>query len=167
MAKKHPSDELRRFALTLPETDEGTSCNKSAFRARKKAFLYLGIKDDSFNMMLKIGPSSADAERLQKESPDCYGVGSGGWVKVEFTTAQTPPIGMLKAWIEESYRLLVHKQLVEELNSQNDGKSKPRKTVKKTAKKTTPRAAASKKRAPAKKSVAKRATKKKAAKKRK
>ena len=35
---------LRRYALQYPETNEGSSCVKRAFRARNKGFLYLGGK---------------------------------------------------------------------------------------------------------------------------
>ena len=33
---------LREYAPTFPETNEGDSCVKRAFRARTKGFLYLG-----------------------------------------------------------------------------------------------------------------------------
>ena len=66
MAKTHPAEKLRATALRLPEVEEGSSCNKSAFKARKKAFLYLGVKDESYNLMLKIGPSQSEGEKLAK-----------------------------------------------------------------------------------------------------
>ncbi|MDP6447416.1 MAG: hypothetical protein QF805_26700, partial [Pirellulaceae bacterium] len=84
MAKKKtdPTQVLREFALQLPEAEEGDSCNKSAFRARNKAFLYIGGKDRSFNLMLRLDDSLPVAEECESNSPGNYTVGKGGWTKV-------------------------------------------------------------------------------------
>lgn len=118
MTKRAATDDLKHHALRFPEAEEGISCNKSSFKARKKAYCYLGLKDDSFNLMVKVSPSLEEAKRLEAAQPDCFSVGSAGWVKAEFTADQTPPIELLKKWIEESCRLLVHKQLVTALDEQ-------------------------------------------------
>ena len=38
-------EKFREAALRMPEVEEGSSCNKVAYKARKKAFLYLGEKE--------------------------------------------------------------------------------------------------------------------------
>ncbi len=159
MGKLSVTDKLRAHALKLPEVEEGTSCNKSSYKARNKAFVYLGIKEDSFNLMLKIGPSQGEAKKLAKQYPECFGLGKGGWIKVEFQSDQQPPPGVLQRWIEESYRLLVHKDLVAIL----DGKGVGKKAVGKKAvgKKAVGKKAVGKK-AVGKKAVGKKAVGKKA-----
>jgi len=103
---------LRRVALRYPEAEEGTSCNKAAFKARDKAFLFLGTDDGSYNVMLKLGESLPEAAKLQSREPGRYAVGANGWVKATFAHDESPPPGLLENWIGESYRLLAHKQLV-------------------------------------------------------
>jgi YjbR protein len=118
-----PMRALRRAALRYPEAEEGTSCNKSAFRARNKAFLFLGVDEGSYNVMVKLRDSLAEASRLEKKKPRSYTVGGGGWVKATFGRDESPPPGLLERWIGESYRLLVHKELVALLPGQRDARS--------------------------------------------
>ena len=107
-----PVRALRRIALRYPEAEEGTSCSKSAFKARNKAFLFVGMDDGSYNAMVKLRESLAEAAKLATKAPNRYAVGGHGWVKVTFGHDESPPPGLLERWIDESYRLLVHKQLV-------------------------------------------------------
>lgn len=104
---------LRRFAMRLPEAEEGTSCVNRAFRARGKAFAYLGMKADRYKLMVKLTASIPRAEALQKRRPDSYSVGKHGWTTVWLRHTEKAPKGLLEGWIEESYRVLAHPQLVE------------------------------------------------------
>ncbi len=136
---------LRRMALQYPEADEGTACTKSAFKARNKSFLFVGWDDTSYNVMLKLGDSLAEAARLAASEPERYKVGATGWVTATLAHDDSPPQGLFERWIDESYRLLVHQQLVAMLPQRGGAKvsaaktgGKPRKpnaTKKKTAKK--------------------------------
>ena len=129
-----------KLALRYPEAEAGTSCNRTAYRARKKGFLFVGTKDDSYNLMVKLGASRADAKKLAKKDPR-FAVGSTGWVTATFQAKETPPRGLLEKWIDESYREVAPKPLVEMLG---DGK-KPRSKTK-AAKKRTAKTKAAKKR---------------------
>jgi YjbR len=102
----------RKIALGYPEAEEGTSCNKSAFKARNKAFLFMGMDHLSYHAMVKLRDCLAEAAKLATKEPHRYAVGAGGWVKATFGRDESPPPGLLERWIDESYRLLVHKQLV-------------------------------------------------------
>ena len=102
----------RKAALRYPEAQEGTSCDRSAFKARDKAFLFMGAEDHSCNAMVKLRESLEEAARLATREPDHYKVGSTGWVTVTFEHGESPPPGLLEGWIDESYRALAHKQLV-------------------------------------------------------
>jgi len=114
MAKQEskPMQKVRQIALNLPEVEEGTSCNKSAFQARKKSFCFMGQKDDSYNVMVKLVPSLPAAEKLQADTPERFKIGLHGWTTLTFPHSESPPSGLLEKWIVESYRALAHKQLV-------------------------------------------------------
>jgi len=107
-----PMQVLRKIALRYPEVEEGTSCNKAAFKARNKAFLFVGMDETSYNVMLKLRESLPEAAKLAAKEPNHYGVGGMDWVKATFSHNESPPAGLMEKWIDESYRLLAHKQLV-------------------------------------------------------
>ncbi len=107
---------LRSLALGFPEVVEGDSCVKRAFKARKKGFLYLGEKQDEYNVMVKLGPSLAEASVLAAERLGKWSVGKGGWAMLKFDPGETPPEGLLERWMEESYRLQVPKTLLAKLD---------------------------------------------------
>lgn len=107
---------LRALALHYPETEEaiacqGTALEKSSFKARSKAFLFLGGAGASFNVMVKLRVSLAEATELAAKQPGCYKVGAHGWVTAAFDN-QSPPPGLLERWIDESYRLLAPRSLL-------------------------------------------------------
>jgi hypothetical protein len=103
---------LRRIASRFPEVQEGMVCQKAAFKAGNKAFFFLGMDDTSYNTMVKLRDSLAEATKLAAKDPDRYGVGGHGWVSANFGHNESPPSGLFERWIEESYRLLVPKKLV-------------------------------------------------------
>jgi hypothetical protein len=94
---------LREYAPTFPETNEGDSCVKRAFRARTKGFLYLGEKDDSYRILVKLNASIADARALEARQPEHYTVGTTDWVTIGFAAGETPPAGLIERWIDESF----------------------------------------------------------------
>ena len=112
LTESKPMHALRRVALQYPEAQEGVVCTKRAFKARNKAFLFMGMDDRCYDAMLKLRESLAEAAKLATKEPDCYTIGAHGWVTATFSHGQSPPPGLLEGWIDESYRLLVHKQLV-------------------------------------------------------
>jgi len=103
---------LRRIALRYPETQEGVSCGKQAFKARNKAFLFLGRDATHYNAMFKLRDALPEAARLAAREPTHYAVGGHQWVKLTFPHDQSPPPELLDRWIDESYRLMAPKTLV-------------------------------------------------------
>ncbi|MCI0637696.1 MAG: MmcQ/YjbR family DNA-binding protein [Gemmataceae bacterium] len=104
---------LRKIALAYPEAEEGIACKGTAlecatFKARNKTFLFLGAAD----LRVKLSESLSEAVKLQAKEPNRYKVGAHGWVAVVFGSDKSTPIDVLERWIDESYRLLVPKQLV-------------------------------------------------------
>ena len=108
MARKTPVDSLRRFALKFPDVQESDSCNRCAYKAGEKGFLYVGIKDDAYNALIKLGKkSSVEAAKLEKKKPENYTIGKTGWVTINFPNDEAPPKGLLERWVGESYRAQV------------------------------------------------------------
>lgn len=84
------SEEIRNYAMTFPETTEGSSCVNRAFNAGGKNFVFLGEKDEQCILRLKL---------------------ADGWAKIEFDPADPPAVGEIQAWIDESFLLLAPKRL--------------------------------------------------------
>ena len=139
--ESEPMQVLRRIALRYPEVEEGLVCARAAFKARSKAFLFIGRKADSYDVMLKLRDSLTEAAKLAAKAPNHYAIGGHGWVTATFSHEECPPSGLLERWIDESYRLLVPKRLVALLSE----RGLPTGDSAKTAKKTPPRMNAKKK----------------------
>lgn len=113
---------LRKVALSLPDAIEATSCNKAAFKAGSKNFLFLGEgtgpEAGSFTTMLKLteADSLAEATKLSKSQPDNFSLGKNGWLSSNFQKGEGPPAKLFEAWIEESYRALAPKKLAAQLD---------------------------------------------------
>lgn len=107
-----PMKALRILALKFPEAQEGISCRKCAFKARDKAFFFMGMDETTYNLMLKLRVSLPEAAGLAAKFPTRYAVGGHGWVKLTFPHAEAPPPGLMERWLAESYRLLAPKPLV-------------------------------------------------------
>lgn len=123
---------------------------------KDKTFAYLSVDGEPFSISVKLPQSSAAALILPFTEPTPYGLGKSGWVSAKFPDGDSPPMEMLLAWIEESYRAQAPKKLVAELDG-GAGAAVKKAPVKKTAVK---KVAATK--APAKKAVAEKASAKQA-----
>ena len=104
---------MQKLALRYPEAQEGIACAGTALESKtvkvgNKAFLFLGEKE----VRLKLGESLPEATKLASKAPGRYEVGVHGWVKLTFGDNETPPLNLLKRWIDESYRLLAPKKLL-------------------------------------------------------
>jgi hypothetical protein len=110
----HPiSEQLRAVALALPETTEGTSCVNRAFKVRKKNFLFIGEKDGSVRLMLKLAGSLDDAEAMADPRVT---VGTHGWTTLCFSPAEPLDTALLAAWVRESYSALAPKAVLKQLD---------------------------------------------------
>ena len=98
-----PMRALRRFAMRLPEVEEGESCVNRAFRVRGKSFAFLGTKPDGFRLMVKLTESLPKALAAAKARPEAFAVGKSGWTTVTLPHTEKPARGLLEGWIEESY----------------------------------------------------------------
>ena len=82
----------------------------------KKIFVFLGVDDSpELGMSVKLRESHEQAMSVPGATPTGYGLGRAGWVSIPFR-ATTPPIDVLRDWVEESYRIVAPKRLVAELD---------------------------------------------------
>ena len=106
---------IRQIAESFPEVSVGTVCNKDAYKARNKNFLFLWADDTEYKLKLKLGDNLPEAQQRAQAEPKYYSIGSSGWVDIEMPLKKSPPKAMLRRWIEESFRLNAPKKLVAEL----------------------------------------------------
>lgn len=102
---KDPTEAMCAKARTYEDCMEGSSCNQASFKRGKKAYFYAGPQGDRFKAMFKLDASRAEAERLAKDDPDRFGVGSTSWVTARFTAQKPMPKRLWEKWLAESYRL--------------------------------------------------------------
>jgi predicted DNA-binding protein (MmcQ/YjbR family) len=106
-----------RFALALPGAYEDHPWGESVAKVNNKVFVFLGAGDDvsTLGMTVKLRESHEEAVGISGAAPSGYGLGRWGWVTVPFSET-SPPVGVLEDWVEESYRIVAPRTLVEELD---------------------------------------------------
>jgi predicted DNA-binding protein (MmcQ/YjbR family) len=151
--KKRSTDalvkELRAFGLSYPGAHTKSPWPDHLDLAVKdKTFAFLSIEGNPFHISCKLPESSLAALSLPQASPTGYGLGKSGWVSVEVPDGPAPPIELLKAWIDESYRAQAPKKLVASLDAGKASAAAPVKTKPRSpaARKKVPRAGAAPKR---------------------
>jgi predicted DNA-binding protein (MmcQ/YjbR family) len=108
---------ILEFALGFPGAYEDHPWEEDVVKVGKKIFVFLGIEDSSNpGMTVKLDESHEQALAVRGAEPTGYGLGRAGWVDVPFRDT-TPPLEVLKDWVEESYRRVAPKQLVAELDT--------------------------------------------------
>jgi predicted DNA-binding protein (MmcQ/YjbR family) len=155
MARKNSTDallkELRAFGLAYPGAHlKSPWPGHLDLAVNDKTFAYLSIEGQPFGISCKLPHSSSAALILPFVAPAAYGLGKSGWVSAKFAPGEIPPIEMFKEWIDESYRAQAPKKLLASLATKGDAPSKPKvkatkRSAAKTAKKTTQKKSAAKK----------------------
>ena len=113
--------ELRRVALSYPATSEHFPWGHRTIKVRDKAFVFMGQGDGKegskggFFFTAKLPTSRHVALMLPFAEPTGYGLGKSGWVSASFPQGSKPPLDMLIAWLDESYRAVAPAKLVKEL----------------------------------------------------
>jgi predicted DNA-binding protein (MmcQ/YjbR family) len=116
-APKGAEKELRDFALQYPETAEEFPWGERVIKVSKKLFVILGHPDGGLSMTTKLPDSGVAALTLPFAEPTGYGLGKSGWVTARFKKDQKPPVQLLCRWIDESYRAVAPKKLIDRLRS--------------------------------------------------
>ena len=102
---------LRNFAMSYPEAHEDFPWGERVVKVKGKVFLFLG-KGKDLGLSVKLPSSGLIALDLPFTSPTAYGLGKSGWVTAQFGPKDKPPLDVLRAWIDESYRAVAPKKLV-------------------------------------------------------
>jgi predicted DNA-binding protein (MmcQ/YjbR family) len=106
---------LRAHALALPGAVEEFPWGDRVVKVNKKVFVFLGTHEGGLALSVKLPETAAIALTLPFASPTRYGLGKSGWVTALFAENEKPPIDMLRAWIEESYRAIAPARLIASL----------------------------------------------------
>jgi predicted DNA-binding protein (MmcQ/YjbR family) len=112
--------ELRRFALGFPGAHEDFPWGESVIKVGKKVFVFLGRSGQGLSISVKLPSSNLLALDLPFTSPTGYGLARGGWVTAQFTKDETPPLDLLRRWVDESYRTVAPRRLVAELDARGE-----------------------------------------------
>jgi predicted DNA-binding protein (MmcQ/YjbR family) len=107
-------DKIREFALSLPGAAEDHPWGEDVVKVNGKIFVFLGISR-SRRMTVKLDESHAHALSIEGAERTGYGLGDSGWVTVPLR-APGVSLGLLRDWVEESYRIVAPKRLVAELD---------------------------------------------------
>ena len=115
--RKSPSDavlgELRKFGLAYPKAHTKSPWpGHLDLAVNDKTFAYLSIEGEPFSISCKLPQSGPAALMLPFTEPTAYGLGKSGWVTARFPAGKKPPVDLLRAWIDESYRAQAPKKLV-------------------------------------------------------
>jgi predicted DNA-binding protein (MmcQ/YjbR family) len=134
MSQKNYTDavlkELRAFGLAYPRAHlKSPWPGHMDLAVNDKTFTYLSVAGEPFSISCKLPRSNAAALMLPFTKPTEYGLGKSGWVTAAFSKGESPPVDMLKAWIDESYRAQAPKKLVALLpTDKGDGERAPQAT---------------------------------------
>jgi len=110
--------ELRDYAMGFPGATEDFPWGERVAKVNGKVFVFLGadpVAGSGLGLSVKLPLSSEEALELPFTEPTGYGLGKAGWVSASFGPKDTPPVGILKGWIRESYRAVAPKRLLSEL----------------------------------------------------
>ncbi len=121
-ALRERHQKVVKFALSLPEAWDDHPWDETVAKVGKKVFAFFGDADgeNGPGMTVKLWDSHEGAVGVPGASEAGYGLGRSGWVTIRFGP-KTPSLGVLTDWVEESYRLVAPRRLVEEL----DGRPTP------------------------------------------
>ncbi|MCB9914531.1 MAG: MmcQ/YjbR family DNA-binding protein [Planctomycetes bacterium] len=128
---------LHDYALDFPETALEHPWGHDAYKVNGKIFLFLDCDANGLRLTVKLPDSGFEALLLPFTKPTGYGMGKHGWVTASFVAGAKPPMGLLHAWVLESYRAIAPKRALKVLDGAPTSAPKPT-----TRKRTTKKAAA-------------------------
>jgi predicted DNA-binding protein (MmcQ/YjbR family) len=108
------SKALLEHALRLPEAYADHPWGETVAKVGKKIFAFFGGPDGT-SLTVKLVESQPFALAVPGAAPTGYGLGKSGWVTIPLAAA--PPAGVLRDWIEESYRVVAPKKLAAQLDA--------------------------------------------------
>ena len=112
--------EIRAFALSLTEAVEEHPWGEDVAKVRGKIFVFLGTPASANpRATVKLVESHGHALAIEGAEPTGYGLGRSGWVTVPVRAAGVSA-ELLCDWIEESYRIVAPKRLLQQLDAKGE-----------------------------------------------
>jgi predicted DNA-binding protein (MmcQ/YjbR family) len=110
---------LLNTALELPEAYVDHPWGEDVAKVNKKVFVFLSNGDPAhgYLMTVKLPLSGGAAAMVECAEPAGYGLGRSGWISLRHDRPGLPPVEVLEDWIEESYRAVAPKRLVNVLDA--------------------------------------------------
>jgi predicted DNA-binding protein (MmcQ/YjbR family) len=115
LTAKQIHERLRRRALNYPGATEDHPWGETAIKVNGKAFVFMGMDEGEVSISTKLPKSRDMAHDLPFAEPTHYGLGKHGWVTARLNPKTNPPIELIEAWIDESYRAIAPKKMVAKL----------------------------------------------------
>lgn len=106
---------LRKYALGLPEAYEEFPWGERVIKVNKRIFVFMHGSAQELRVTTKLPQSYGAVLLAPFAKPTGYGLGRSGWVTATFHKGDTPPVDMLRSWIDESYRAIAPKKLAKKL----------------------------------------------------
>ena len=113
---KQVEAELRDFAMKYPGATEDFPWGERAIKVNGKAFVFMRASDDGVSLSVKLPQSRDMAVDFPWAEPTHYGLGKHGWVTATLDLKK-PPLDLIKAWIDESFRAVAPKKVVKQLDA--------------------------------------------------
>lgn len=112
-----PLEQVRAIAKKYPEAERAFLFgDHEVFRVRKKVFVWLGDGEGGgTHVSVKLKTTQNAALLLPFVTPSAYGMAKYGWVNADFPKGNLPE-GLLREWIDESYRHTAPKTLLKVLD---------------------------------------------------
>ena len=90
---------------------------RTQLKVNKKIFVFLGLPapGEAGGFGVKLRESHEQALAIGGAAPTGYGLGKAGWVWIDLG-GDIPSLGVLTDFVEESYRIVVPKRLVTQLD---------------------------------------------------
>lgn len=115
---------IRETALSFPETREDHPWGETAIKVRGKTFLFMGFDESALHLSMKLTVRHEFALQYPFVAPTHYGLGKSGWITASFAAKDKPPMDVLTAWLDESYRAIAQKSTVAKMEAARGGKAR-------------------------------------------
>jgi predicted DNA-binding protein (MmcQ/YjbR family) len=117
--------QLIAAAGAYPGAVEDFPWGERVAKVNKRIFAFFGADDAAGAGMAVKLPTSCDfALSFASSTPSGYGLGKAGWVRLDFDHPDCPDTDLLLDWLDESYRAVAPKRLINELEGSSDSSHK-------------------------------------------
>ena len=109
--------KVHGHALALPDAWEDFPWDEVVIKVGKKVFVFLGNEDaEPPSISVKLRESHEHALSVTGAAQTGYGLGRAGWVTVPLAAPEVD-VSTLRDWVDESYRTVAPKKLVQQLDA--------------------------------------------------